>query len=107
MRYLITTGMHAHYSQEMAKLEAVYSGCGEEELIEAAKAVNPSANEDSYLPKMLSAWRRYGENALLGWDVGRCCLVSQWCYLCGYLSMEEILDTPAPQKRHGRSRMEK
>ena len=66
MRYLITTGMRARYSQEMAKLEAVYSGCGEEELIEAAKAVNPSANEDSYLPKMLSAWRRYGENALLG-----------------------------------------
>ena len=29
MRYLITAGMHAHYSQEMAKLEAVYSGCGE------------------------------------------------------------------------------
>lgn len=80
-------------SLKKSLLEAVYSGCGEEELIEAAKAVNPSANEDSYLPKMLSAWRRYGENALLGWDVGRCCLVSQRCYLCGYLSMEEI---PSP-----------
>ena len=48
---------------------------------------------------MLSAWRRYGENVLLGWDVGRCRLVSQWCYLCGYLCMEEMLDTPAPPKK--------
>ena len=92
MRYLVDTGMRARYAQEMRGLESVYSGYSEEELIEAARQTNPNANEDSYLPKMLLAWRRYGENALLGWDAGRCCLVAQWCFVCGYLSMEEMLD---------------
>ena len=47
MRYLITTGMHAHYSQEMAKLEAVYSGCGEEEQSEEQQPVK----EEQELPR--------------------------------------------------------
>lgn len=55
----------------MAKLEIIYHGYSEEELIEAAKLENPKADEDSFLPKMMMAYRRYGENALLGWDMGR------------------------------------
>ncbi|HJA93541.1 MAG TPA: DUF1266 domain-containing protein [Candidatus Eisenbergiella merdipullorum] len=92
MKSLVHTGMRARYAEEMRRLEAMYSGYSEEELIEEAKKTNPNADEDSYLPRMLLAWRRYGENALLGWDVGRCCLIVQWCFLCGYLSMEEMLD---------------
>ena len=41
---------------------------------------------------MLTAWRRYGENALLGWDMGRCAYVTLSCYVAGYISMQETLD---------------
>ena len=41
---------------------------------------------------MLTAWRRYGENALLGWDMGRCAYITQCCYLAGYINMKEMLD---------------
>lgn len=89
---LVHSGTRRRYAWEMQQLERMYAGYSEEQLIEAAKKENPSADEDSFLPKMLMAWRRYGENALLGWDVGRCAYISQKCYLAGYLSMEELLD---------------
>lgn len=92
MEALIRTGMRGRYHAEMRRLEAVYSGYSETELIEAAKQSNPKAGEDSFLPKMLMAYRRYGENALLGWDVGRAAYIVQCCYFVGYVSMEEVLD---------------
>ena len=57
-----------------------------------AKQENPKADEDSFLPKMMMAYRRYGENALLGWDMGRAAYIIQWCYFVGYVSMEEVLE---------------
>lgn len=92
MRALVTRGMRAQYKQEMERLSRLYGSYSEEQLIEEARRINPNADEDSYLPKMLLAWRRYGENALLGWDVGRCALISQWCYLVGYMDMQTMLD---------------
>ena len=80
------------YRQEMEVLSRRYQNMTEVQLIEEARKANPNANEDSYLPKMLMAWRRYGENALLGWDVGRCAYVTQCCYLAGYINMQEMLD---------------
>lgn len=91
MTSLLDSGMRWWYGQEMARLEALCHGCSEEQLIEAARQQNPKANEESFLPKMLTAYRRYGENALLGWDVGRVAYISQSCYFMGYLSMEEVL----------------
>lgn len=92
MTSLLHTGMRASYRTNMERLESIYSGYSEEALIQAAKQENPNADEDSFLPKMLMAYRRYGENALLGWDMGRAAFVIQWCYLCGYVSMEEVLE---------------
>ena len=69
-----------------------YKDATEVQLIEEARKTNPKADEASYLPKMLTAWRRYGENALLGWDMGRCAYITQCCYLAGYINMKEMLD---------------
>ncbi len=92
MRNLIDTGMRASYRREMMLLSYKYHDYTELQLIDEARKTNPHADEDSYLPKMLMAWRRYGENALLGWDMGRCAFVTQSCYLAGYISMQEMLD---------------
>lgn len=92
MTRLVHTGMRVWYGEEMKKLETIYSAYSEEELIKAAKEENPNANEDSFLPKMIMAYRRYGENALLGWDMGRAAYIIQCCYFVGYVSMEEVLD---------------
>lgn len=92
MRSLITDGMRAQYKKDMEYLMQHYQGYSEEQLIAAARKTNPAADEDSYLPKMLMAYHRYGENALLGWDMGRCAYIVQCCYLAGYLNMEEMLD---------------
>ena len=92
MTRLVRSGMRVWYGEEMKKLETLYHGYSEEELIEVAKQENPNANEDSFLPKMIMAYRRYGENALLGWDMGRAAYIIQWCYYVGYVSMEEVLE---------------
>ena len=92
MKRLLHTGMRVWYGQEMSRLETIYSTYCEEELINVAKKQNPNADEDSFLPKMILAYRRYGENALLGWDMGRVAYVMQCCYFAGYVSMEEVLD---------------
>lgn len=92
MRKLVKGGMRAWYGEEMRRLESLYSGCSEEELIAAAQKTDPKADEDSFIPKMLMAYRRYGENALLGWDAGRAAYIVQNCYYAGYVSMEEVLD---------------
>ena len=92
MRSLIDVGMRARYRQDMELLSHKYQDFTEAQLIEEARKTNPNADEDSYLPKMLTAWRRYGENALLGWDMGRCAYVTLSCYVAGYISMQETLD---------------
>lgn len=92
MTRLVKTGMRKWYGEEMRRLEIVYHNYSEEELIEAAKQENPKADEDSFLPKMIMAYRRYGDNALLGWDMGRAVYILQWCYFVGYISMEEVLE---------------
>lgn len=92
MTRLVRSGMRRWYGEEMQKLETVYHGYSEEELIEVARQENPKADEDSFLPKMIMAYRRYGENALLGWDAGRAAYIIQWCYFVGYVSMEEVLE---------------
>ncbi|HIY22662.1 MAG TPA: DUF1266 domain-containing protein [Candidatus Flavonifractor merdigallinarum] len=92
MNDVLHIGTHARYRAEMEELSARYGNASEMELIEIAKQTNPKADEDSFLPRMLLAYRRYGENALLGWDVGRVCYIMQCCYVAGYVSMEEVLD---------------
>ena len=92
MRSLIDEGMRASYRRKMELLSHKYKDATEVQLIEEARKTNPNADEDSYLPKMLMAWRRYGENALLGWDMGRCAYITQCCYLAGYINMKEMLD---------------
>ena len=92
MTSLIHTGMRRQYDWEMRQLEMMYAGYSERQLIEVAKQENPKASEDSFLPKMLVAYRRYGQDALLGWDVGRAAYNCQNCYFAGYLSMEEVLE---------------
>ena len=92
MRSLLTEGMRAQYKQDMERLALQYQMYTEEQLVEEVRKIDPNADEDSYLPKMLLAWRRYGENALLGWDMGRCAFIIQWCYLSGYVDMQEMLD---------------
>lgn len=92
MRSLIDEGMRASYRKKMELLSHKYKDDTEAQLVEEARKTNPKADEDSYLPKMLTAWRRYGENALLGWDMGRCAYITQCCYLAGYINMKEMLD---------------
>ncbi|MBS4960481.1 MAG: DUF1266 domain-containing protein [Clostridiales bacterium] len=92
MRSLIDEGMRARYRREMDSLSHKYQNYTEDQLIEEAQKNNPKADGDSYLPKMLTSWRRYGENALLGWDMGRCVYITQCCYLASYISMQEMLD---------------
>ena len=60
----------------MELLSHKYKDATEVQLIEEARKTNPKADEDSYLPKMLTAWRRYGENALLG------CIQRKFCSVC-------------------------
>lgn len=91
MRSLLNHGMRSDYGKRMMALDQLYHDFTEVQLIETTKKKNPKADEDSYLPKMMMSWRRYGENALLGWDAGRCALICQWCYLAGYLDMETML----------------
>lgn len=45
------------HGEEMEKHETVYHGFSEEELIEVAKQQNPKSDEDSFLHKMLMAYR--------------------------------------------------
>lgn len=92
MQSLLDTGMRAQYGRDMSMLETRYAGYSEEALIHEARKQNPKADEDSYLPKMLMAYRRHGENALLGWDMGRATFVIQSCYFAGYVTMEEVLE---------------
>ncbi len=92
MQALLDTGMRAEYAEDMQTLESQYAGFSEEELIREAQKQAPNADEDSYLPKMLMAYRQHGENALLGWDLGRAAFVIQACYFAGYVSMEEVLE---------------
>lgn len=92
MQSLLDTGMRAAYGAEMQRLEIRYAGFSEEQLIQVARERNPKANEDSFLPKMLMAYRKYGEDALLGWDMGRAAFIVQCCYFVGYVSMEEVLE---------------
>lgn len=63
MRSLIDEGMRASYRRKMELLSHKYKDATEVQLIEEARKTNPKADEASYLPKMLTAWRRYGENA--------------------------------------------
>ncbi len=92
MKRLVNSGMRAWYGEEMRKLETIYSTYSEQQLIDIAKQTNPKADEDSFLPKMLMAYRKYGENAIIGWDMGRAAYIIQCCYFVGYVSMEEVLD---------------
>lgn len=92
MVLVLQRGMREDYGKEMKNLENIYYNYSEKDLIELEKKRKPNATEDSFLPKMLMAYRRYGENALLGWDVGRVAYIMQCCYLVGYVSMEELLD---------------
>lgn len=92
MTHLVSTGMRSRYWRDMVLLETVFSQYSEQELIEEARKHNPNANAESLLPKTLMAYRKYGENALLGWDVGRAAYIIQCCYFAGYVSMEEVLE---------------
>lgn len=92
MTRLVHSGMREGYGRMMRHLEIQYPNYTEEQLIEVARQENPKANEDSFLPKMVMAYRRYGENALLGWDMGRAAYITQRCYMAGYLSMEEMMN---------------
>ena len=92
MQSLLDTGMRSAYGAEMQRLEIRYAGFSEEQLIQVARERNPKADEDSFLPKMMMAYRKYGEDALLGWDMGRAAFIVQCCYFVGYVSMEEVLE---------------
>lgn len=92
MRGTLEKGMRSEFAQEMAELAARYGGYSQQQLIAAAKQMDPHADEDSYLPRMVLAARQMGDKALLGWDTARVAYLSQYCYLAGYLSMEEMLD---------------
>lgn len=92
MAHLVSSGMRSRYWRDMVLLETVFSQYSEQELIEEARKHNPNANAESLLLKTLMAYRKYGENALLGWDVGRAAYIIQCCYFVGYVSMEEVLE---------------
>lgn len=92
MQSLLDTGMRSVYGAEMQRLEIRYAGFSEEQLIQVARERNPKADEDSFLPKMMMAYRKYGEDALLGWDMGWAAFIVQCCYFVGYVSMEEVLE---------------
>lgn len=87
MERLLKSGMRSQYKEEMEELLYKYGHLTEEELI----ALVPNSNEDSFLPKMITAYRRIGENAILGWDIGRVCYYAQACCLAGYISKEKML----------------
>lgn len=80
MTVLLNIGHRASYNEEMQKLESLYPNSLLEE------------NPNSFLSKMILAYRKHGENALLGWDMGRVAAITQCCYIVGYISMEELLD---------------
>lgn len=91
MTNLIDYGMRSSFKKEMEALSQKYDGYSELQLIEEAKKLDKNADEDSFLPKMLMAYRRMGENALLGWDIGRLCFITEECYLVGYIPKELML----------------
>lgn len=93
MEHLIDYGMRSQYAREMEKLNR--TGMGKltmRQLWELEKKKNPSASEDSYLPRMVEAYRLHGRNALLGWDVGRAAYILQACHYVGYLSQKETME---------------
>lgn len=83
MRWLVNTGMRAKYDWEMENMLEYLDYESDQALVRSIK---------KKMEILLKAYQKQGENALLGWDMGRVAYISQWCYLAGYLSMEEMLD---------------
>lgn len=40
---------------------------------------------------MYEAWEKQGDKAVLAWDLCRVAYITTWCYVCGYLSLDEML----------------
>ncbi len=83
MKSVLETGMRAKYRRNM-EITEIY--------IEQMRERNPKYTVNSYRKEMLVAYEKYGENALLGWDMGRIAYIIQCCYVCGYISMEDMMD---------------
>lgn len=87
MENLLKNGMRRSYNDDMELLLFKYGNLSEQQLIDLV----PDSNEDSFLPKMIMAYRRIGKNAILGWDIGRLCYYAQICCFVGYISKEKML----------------
>lgn len=37
-------------------------------------------------------YEKYGSDAILGWDLCRAIIITNWCHICGYLSFEEMME---------------
>ncbi len=60
--------------------------------MEQKGALNPKTKEKkTRFDIMYEAWEKKGDKAVLGWDLCRAAYVTTWCYVCGYLSLGEML----------------
>ncbi len=92
MRDLLESGMRKKLNRTM-ELFSVYRAQGMEKGMFDEKAIkkNPSNND-----KLLPRWKQYGDKTFLGWDLCRAICTSMWCYGCGYLSFEEMMELAIP-----------
>ena len=93
MSELLTMGMRMqfHVMMEIQEQRAVLGAdSGPDRSQRGGEKDLPVPEESGLQARLLSAWRRQGPNALLGWDLGRLACNAQYCYLAGYLSREEL-----------------
>ncbi len=93
MSELLTMGMRMqfHVMMEIQEQRAVLGvDSGPDRSQRGGEKDLPVPEESGLQARLLSAWRRQGPNALLGWDLGRLACNAQYCYLAGYLSREEL-----------------
>lgn len=46
----------------------------------------------SHMDRLAAFWQAHGDKTFLGWDLCRACFVTTWCHVCGYLTLEEMME---------------
>lgn len=63
-----------------------------EELTETLSDATYTDKDRTYYLGIFDAVNKYGDNAILAWDLTRAMQLSAWCYIAGYYTYEEAMD---------------
>ena len=82
MNDLIDTGMSARFEHTMLIFKEY------REKVKIVKSTGKKTNSEILQEKYI----KYGSDAILGWDLCRAIIITNWCHICGYLSFEEMMN---------------